>query len=276
MVKMIINGDDFGISSGVNHAIVEAYNKGVLNSTSIMINMDRVEEALRLYEEKTDGKLDVGLHFNLTVGKAICDHRDVSLLTDDKGNFNCGFVKLLFYSIVSKRELAIQVEKEARAQIEKAFNMGVNLKHIDSHRHIHTIPLINKIIKGLAANYNIPRVRVVKENVFATLKDNKSLSFLFDGGIAKYLLISLLELINGSKCKTCFFSLIYTGKLESKRVRHFTVDEKKYDTLEVMIHPSITELDINGEDSIPDANLVLSWRDKEMEALLDDTLWKCN
>jgi predicted glycoside hydrolase/deacetylase ChbG (UPF0249 family) len=276
MAKIIINGDDFGISSGVNHAIIKAYKDGVLNSASLMANMDYVDEALRLFNESTDGGLNIGLHFNLTVGKALSSHRDIPLLTDNNGNFNCGFLKLLVYSVLYKKQLAYQLEKEARAQIEKAINMGVKLSHIDSHRHIHTIPLLNKIIKKLAAEYGIPRVRVINESFKNSLNDVKDFGFLFDGGLVKYGLLTVLERINKSQSNTCFFSVLYTGKLDKSKVRRFTVDESKYDSIEVMIHPSITEIDVNGESSIPDANLVLSWRDKEFESLMDKTLWKCN
>ena len=276
MVNMIINGDDFGISSGVNHAIIKAYNDGVLNSTSLMVNMDYVDEALRMVNEQTDGGLNIGLHLNLTVGKAVSPHKDIPLLTDESGNFNCGFVKLLFNSLVYKKDFAEQLEKETRAQIEKAINVGVTLSHIDSHRHIHTIPTLNKIVRKLAKEYGIPRVRVIKENIFNTLKNCKDVSFLLDGGLIKYGLLSFLELINKSKSNVCFYSVLYTGKLDKSKVRHFTVDDKKYDTLEVMIHPSITKIDIEGESAIPDANLVLSWRDREFASLMDKTLWKCN
>ena len=276
MVRMIINGDDFGISTGVNHAIIKAYNQGVLNSTSLMANMDYVDEALRMLADETDGGLNVGLHFNLTVGKAISPHRAVPLLTDKDGNFNCGFVKLMLFSLLYRDKLAQQIETEARAQIQFALDRGIKLSHIDSHRHIHTIPLLNKIIRKLAEEYDIPRVRVVKEDFRSTFGEVKDYGFLFDGGLIKYGLITLLEKINKSESKTTFYSLLYTGKLDKSKVRHFTVDESKYDALEVMIHPSITELDVNGEDAIPDANLVLFWRDKEFDSLLDKNLWQCN
>ena len=54
------------------------------------------------------------------------------------------------------------------------------------------------------------------------------------------------------------------------------MDESKYKNLEVMIHPSITKVDIDSEDAVPDYNLVLNWRDLEFAALLDKNLWKCN
>jgi chitin disaccharide deacetylase len=42
----IINGDDFGFSQGVNQAIIQAYEQGVLTSTSLMVTGDAAEEAI--------------------------------------------------------------------------------------------------------------------------------------------------------------------------------------------------------------------------------------
>ena len=35
-MRLIVNGDDFGYSPGQNYGIVEAYQKGILRSTSLM------------------------------------------------------------------------------------------------------------------------------------------------------------------------------------------------------------------------------------------------
>jgi len=40
MIKLIVNADDFGLSPGVNHGIIDSYLYGIVNSTSMMMNMD--------------------------------------------------------------------------------------------------------------------------------------------------------------------------------------------------------------------------------------------
>ena len=64
MVNLIFNADDFGISQGVNQAIYKAHTEGVLNSTSIMITLKFVPEAIELAKKMPD--LNIGLHGNLT------------------------------------------------------------------------------------------------------------------------------------------------------------------------------------------------------------------
>jgi predicted glycoside hydrolase/deacetylase ChbG (UPF0249 family) len=67
-----VNGDDFGMSSGVSRGIVEAHRRGILTSTSFMVGRPASEEAAVLAREVPD--LSVGLHLELE-GRAIADPR---------------------------------------------------------------------------------------------------------------------------------------------------------------------------------------------------------
>ena len=63
-LQKIFNADDFGISKGVNAAIVKAHREGILNSASLMINQKYAAEAVKLAKEMPE--LEMGLHVNLT------------------------------------------------------------------------------------------------------------------------------------------------------------------------------------------------------------------
>jgi predicted glycoside hydrolase/deacetylase ChbG (UPF0249 family) len=69
---LIVNGDDFGMSSGVSRGIVEAHRRGILTSTSFMVDRPASEEAATLAREVPD--LSVGLHLELE-GRAVADPR---------------------------------------------------------------------------------------------------------------------------------------------------------------------------------------------------------
>lgn len=45
MRYLIINGDDFGASRGINRSIVELHQLGLLSSTSVMIDMPAAMQA---------------------------------------------------------------------------------------------------------------------------------------------------------------------------------------------------------------------------------------
>jgi predicted glycoside hydrolase/deacetylase ChbG (UPF0249 family) len=72
----IVNGDDFGASHGINRGILDAHERGILTSTSLMVNMPGTTEAVELMRASPD--LSVGIHLNLTnEGEPIVDLTNV-------------------------------------------------------------------------------------------------------------------------------------------------------------------------------------------------------
>jgi chitin disaccharide deacetylase len=63
---LIVNADDFGASHGINRGIVEAHQRGILTSTSLMVDTPWSEEAACLGRALPD--LSVGLHVHLRTG----------------------------------------------------------------------------------------------------------------------------------------------------------------------------------------------------------------
>lgn len=68
-IKLIINADDFGVSSTVNQAVVTAHDEGILTSCSLMVGGDACDEAVAL--AKARPRLSVGLHLTLVCGKSV-------------------------------------------------------------------------------------------------------------------------------------------------------------------------------------------------------------
>ena len=63
-LKIIVNADDFGASQGTNKAIIQGSTSGIINSTSIMINIFNVDDEDKNFLYNTN--IDLGLHLNLT------------------------------------------------------------------------------------------------------------------------------------------------------------------------------------------------------------------
>ena len=69
MKKLIINADDFGLTRSISEKIIDTFKVGNLSSTSLMVNTPGSEYAIDL--AKNHPELGLGLHFNLTEGKAL-------------------------------------------------------------------------------------------------------------------------------------------------------------------------------------------------------------
>src|SRR5713101_9724313 len=114
---LIVNADDFGQSPGVNRGIIEAHERGIVTSASLMVRWPAAADAAAYAQERPE--LSVGLHLDL----AEWAYRDGE------------WARL--YEVVQGDD-ADAVAKEVERQAE-AFRrlMGKNPTHIDSHQHAH-------------------------------------------------------------------------------------------------------------------------------------------
>jgi chitin disaccharide deacetylase len=151
---LIIHADDIGVSHSENVASIQAMEKGVVNSGSIMVPCPWFPE-IAVYAKDHPG-IDLGLHLTLTAewknykwGPVLND--EVKSLLTDKGFLTDGSVNL---AQTAKIE---EVEKELRAQIERSIQFGIDPTHFDSHMGIlfQSPALLQTYIK-LGREYKVP------------------------------------------------------------------------------------------------------------------------
>lgn len=177
---LIVNADDFGLSEGINRAILSAHQNGILRSTSIMPNGSAFEDAVRIALETP--ALGVGIHLSLIGEKSVSPAGELrgmvnaeSLLPDSYPIFT--------RQLLSKRFTIGDVQTEIRAQIERVLTAGLDPTHIDSHQHVHMLPAVFEIVLDVAREYGIPAIRIPLERggsdsggIFTQLKQTWLLS----------------------------------------------------------------------------------------------------
>src|SRR5262249_30662055 len=84
--RLIVNGDDFGLSPQVNAGILYAHRQGILTDTSLMVTAPAWEDAVAL--AKATPSLGVGLHLTLVQGRAALAPHLLPVVTDPFGNFS--------------------------------------------------------------------------------------------------------------------------------------------------------------------------------------------
>ena len=133
MISLIINADDFGLTRGVNQAVVDLAKRGVLSSTTVMVNQPYAEEALGLLELPN---FSVGLHCNLTEGAPISKAKSIPSLVDESGMF---FPQREFRKRLSKKLISLdEIVSELSAQFDRLSSiLNGNVSHLDSHQNIH-------------------------------------------------------------------------------------------------------------------------------------------
>jgi chitin disaccharide deacetylase len=138
MRRLIVNADDFGFTSGVNRAIVEAHVGGVVTSTTLMANGPAFEEVAQL--AKTIPKLSVGCHVVLIDGRPVLRSEQLPSLTRDS-RFRDGLLTFATRAITGRID-AEEITAEATAQIRKIQSAGIAVSHIDTHKHTHLFPKV--------------------------------------------------------------------------------------------------------------------------------------
>jgi len=263
---MIVNADDLAMTPGTNKAIFDGYDRGAITHTSIMANGDYFDEAMAGMAERPD--LGLGIHLNLTYGKALIKERSYC---DEEGYFNMGYAALLR----RRDQLFLDaLEKEFEAQIERVLadkKGGNHLTHLDSHRHIHLIPHIYPIVAQLAEKYQIPRVRLINEDMIESITLTRRANFFLNGGIVKYLLLRTFSLMDARKADLYrgmrFYSILYTGVVHADILRKLGNSPVEY---EVMVHPGYPEMDqeISFYDPDEKSYRISQDRLKELETVL--------
>jgi predicted glycoside hydrolase/deacetylase ChbG (UPF0249 family) len=120
---LIVNADDFGASVGINQGIVEAHRRGIVTSTSLMVDRHAADQAAQLAGNNTG--MSIGLHFEEPPGSESLD------------------------------EAAVRSELER--QLTRFHElMGRGPTHIDSHHHAHREPRCSAIFKATASKLGVP------------------------------------------------------------------------------------------------------------------------
>jgi predicted glycoside hydrolase/deacetylase ChbG (UPF0249 family) len=239
MKKIIINADDFGLNSSVNKAIVESFNNGLINSTTLMANMPGFDEAVEL-AQKNNIIAKTGIHLILSEGYPLTANiLNTNLFYNEK---NCDLKKHkrnLFFLTRDEKKL---IFKEFAAQIEKVKNAGIQITHIDTHHHIDEVWSITQIILTLLKTYNIPSMRILF---------NLNRSTKFYKSTYRRIINELIKLNNAN------YSDFLGNRLEAFSLLRNARSSYKNKQLEIMVHP-----DYNNEGIIID-------RIQDQEVLLD-------
>ncbi|MFI5396680.1 MAG: hopanoid biosynthesis-associated protein HpnK [Candidatus Binatia bacterium] len=158
--RLIVSGDDFGMSPGVNAGIIAAHRNGILTDASLMVNAAALVEAVEL--ARATPTLAVGLHLVLVQGRAISTPHEVPGLVDAAGMFRNNSVAagLRYFFTPGMRA---QIEHEVSAQLEKYRRTGLPLSHVDGHLNIHMHPSVLAILLRLAPRYGVRAMRLPRE-----------------------------------------------------------------------------------------------------------------
>lgn len=124
---LIVNADDFGLCRSVNRGIIEASERGIVTSTSLMVRQPAAAEAAAYARSRP--QFGVGLHLDL--GEWV---------------FRDGGWHPLYRVVNTADRVAVEVEIQ-RQLAEFRRLLGCDPTHLDSHQHVHR----NEPVRSAAA-----------------------------------------------------------------------------------------------------------------------------
>jgi hopanoid biosynthesis associated protein HpnK len=155
--RLIVNADDFGLTRGVNRAVLELHHGGVLSSATLMARAAAAAEAMKMARESAT--LSVGCHVVLVDGEPVLPPGELPTLCDQGTGLFCRKLGGFARRALAGKIQAGEIEAEAAAQIALLQASGLCLTHVDTHKHTHMFPVVLRPVLRAARAAGIGAVR---------------------------------------------------------------------------------------------------------------------
>jgi chitin disaccharide deacetylase len=248
--RLIINADDFGLTAGVNRAIVEAHTRGIVTSSTLMATGPAFEDAVRLAKQSPD--LSIGCHALLIDGEPVLNSAGISTITSNRAGttrFRDGLKSFAARALTGRLD-PDEVEAETTAQIRKIQSAGLTVSHVDSHKHTHLFPAVLRPLLRAALACGVGAVR----NPFGPRKPLKSSALLARPNLwTRYAEVRVLRALAGRFREAVqregmvtpdgTLGIVVTGALDAKLFRAIAAIIPD-GTWEFVCHPGYNDSDL--------------------------------
>lgn len=218
------------MSEQINAGIISAFEQGIVRSTSLMPNGRAFDNAISIAREHPG--LGVGIHLSLV------DEAPVS------SAFECfpKSYKALAMLLFTGRFNRANVTTECCSQIEKVLSSGICPTHIDSHQHVHILPVVSSVVVALAMRYGIPVIRIPMDRSGIRLT-SRGMQIAISRLLSEKL--SGIAIAAGLKTVNQFFGLEESGHITESAVLQ-AIGQSIRGINELMCHPGFSDPQTSG------------------------------
>lgn len=155
-IELIVRGDDMGMTYSANEAFELAFNRGLLTAGGLIVPSPWFEEAARRCRENPQWSVGVHLCVNAEWRdyrwRPVLPYNLVPSLVDKDGYFFPTARDFL-----ANNPQVDELEKELRAQVDRALSRGLRLDYLDTHMDsLETKEEFRAVVRKLAAEYGLP------------------------------------------------------------------------------------------------------------------------
>jgi predicted glycoside hydrolase/deacetylase ChbG (UPF0249 family) len=152
-LRVILHADDLGISTHVNDAIFSLMDERKITSASLLANGPAFEDAVS--RSRYFPQCSFGAHLNITEFGPLRTCAALGPLLSPVGEF-----KHFPVPTIPQNALKRAILQEWSAQVQRIQQAGVEITHIDSHHHTHTLLALLPVVKQLCTMHGIHRARI--------------------------------------------------------------------------------------------------------------------
>lgn len=248
---IMLHADDAGMCEEANISTFVYLKNKQIQSAAIMVPCPNSTEAINWAIDNTSK--DVGLHLTLTSEwktyrwGPVADQNEVPGLVDTEGK--------LWRSVkeVVMNATPAEVEKEIRAQIDKAISMGMKPSHIDTHMGtLYGSADFVKVFLKVAEEYNIP-ANAIDLSIETVAKHFRSAGYPINEAVIE-------TMDNYTLPKLDFFISVPKGDTYEQKKENFfeLVKQLPIGLTEIIFHPSVETENIK--------TITNSWQQRKWEA----------
>jgi predicted glycoside hydrolase/deacetylase ChbG (UPF0249 family) len=161
-MEIIVNADDFGISADTVRATIAAIDAGYVTSATLMPAAPASDQAVAFARTRADVSFGVHLTF---VGDgaeyALAPPAQVAHLVNRAGRLH-GTNRIRLLAALDRISVQ-QIEREIAAQVDWVRSQGIDVSHVDSHRHLHKYGPFREALGRALPGLGIRRVRSVQD-----------------------------------------------------------------------------------------------------------------
>lgn len=146
---LIINADDFGLTTGVCDAIVELARQGCITSTTVLVTQaNRFDDAVIVDMMKY---ISCGLHFCITCGSSLAQPESIASLVNEQGIFKSQ--RMHAYRTMVVEHVVVELRAQLAEFVKRFYCLP---SHIDTHHHVHFYKAVNEAVSAVAKEYGLP------------------------------------------------------------------------------------------------------------------------
>ena len=258
MIRLIVNADDFGLTTGVNRAVEELAARGALSSATLMANGAAFAHAATIKGPS------VGCHVVLVDGSPLSPASSVQSLLGPDGRLRDSLLQ--FVADLQRGKIReAEIEAEAAAQIHRVQAAGIQVSHVDTHKHTHLFPRVARPLLRAAVLCGVGAIRNPFEDAWSAR--------LTRGSIVRKLEVAALRSFQrrfhqlrqaaGLQCPDGSIGVSATGSLDAEALQRL-LDTAPDGTWELVCHPGYNDTELDAVKT-----RLRGTRDVERLALMD-------